>query len=145
MAKSPTVKTDNTLAPVDKLNGVHPALVRKVQAVIDGMTAIGYPMKVVQGVRTADYQHALWEQGRSRPGSIVTNADGYTNKSNHQTKDDGFGHAVDCAFVVNGQIAFDDHLPWKAYGELGKALGLTWGGDFKSLYDGGHLELKLSV
>lgn len=142
MAKTPPVKAE---AAVDKLSGVHPALVRKVQAVLTAMASIGYPMKVVQGVRTADYQHSLWEQGRTRPGAIVTNCDGYTTKSNHQVKDDGFGHAVDCAFVVNGVVSFDDHLPWKAYGELGKALGLTWGGDFKSIADYGHLELKTSV
>lgn len=125
----------------DKLQGLHPSLISKANQVISAMTALGFPMVVVQGVRTTEQQQALFAQGRTVPGHIVTNCDGVKIKSNHQLKADGFGHAVDVAFKVLGQVSFDIKLPWKAYGECGKAIGLVWGGDFSTIKDLDHLEL----
>jgi peptidoglycan L-alanyl-D-glutamate endopeptidase CwlK len=146
MSKTTTAPTPATPQWMSKFEGVHPALVRKVLAVREGMRAIGFDIVPVQGLRSAEYQAALYAQGRTAPGKIVTNCDGTRTKSNHQAKADGLGHAVDVAFVdQNGLPSFDDHWPWKAYGELGKALGLVWGGDFSTLYDAAHLELKAAV
>jgi hypothetical protein len=50
---------------------------------------------VTGGVRTAAGQKALYAQGRTAPGSIVTNADGVKNKSSRQVKSDSYGYAVD--------------------------------------------------
>lgn len=93
-------------------------------------------------VRTAAEQFSLYQIGRTKPGRIVTNADGYHIKSNHQIKDDGFGHAVDCHFVIDGKAVWE--VPdtwWKAYGSLAQAVGLTWGGNWKSFPDRPHVEL----
>lgn len=124
-----------------KLAGVHPGLIDKVSRVIDAMTVLGFPMGVTDGVRTIERQQELYAQGRTKPGPIVTNADGVTKKSNHQVHSDALGHAVDCAFLVDGQFSWDSRLPWKAYGEVAKAVGLTWGGDWQSLHDLPHVEL----
>lgn len=127
---------------MDKLAGVHPELVTKVRHLLDAMTALGFPMVVTAGVRSAADQRELYEQGRSTPGAIVTNADGERKKSNHQAHADGFGHAVDCAFVdERGQPTWDDRKPWTAYGACAKALGLAWGGDWQALKDRPHIEL----
>ena len=93
-------------------------------------------------------QQRLYAQGRTTQGKKVTNCDGISKKSRHQLAKDGYGHAVDCAFVVIGPvgktvISWDESHPWKLYGEMGKALGLVWGGDWKSLIDRPHLELPL--
>lgn len=104
------------------------------------MEALGFPMIMVQGVRTREQQQALYAKGRTTPGPIVTNADGVTHLSNHQVKEDGFGHAIDCAFLIDTKPSWDIHLPWHAYGACGKALGLKWGGDWQSLHDLPHLE-----
>lgn len=124
-----------------KLAGVHPYLVERVGRVLSAMDALGHPMMVCDGVRTADQQRALYAQGRSKPGNIVTKADGVTTKSNHQPHADGLGHAVDCAFVVNGQPSWDVSKPWKAYGACAESVGLSWGGDWASLHDLPHVEL----
>jgi hypothetical protein len=103
-------------------------LLRKLGRVWAAMAALGFPMMPTDGVRTAEAQAALYAQGRTKPGHIVTNCDGVTTKSNHQVKDDGVGHAVDCAFLdANGQPSWEDHFPWSAYGEAAKAVGLIWG------------------
>ena len=131
-------------------DGLLPALLDKVNLVLAAMTALRLPMKVCQGVRTAEYEHALWLLGRDAQGhvtdakAIVTNCDGYCVKSNHQQKEDGFGHAVDCCFVGADPFLKADSLAvlkWRAYGAAGKAVGLRWGGDFTSPIDDDHLEL----
>jgi peptidoglycan L-alanyl-D-glutamate endopeptidase CwlK len=123
------------------LEKLHPSLKAKADTVIAAMKLLGYEMVIVQGVRTTEEQQALYAQGRTAPGHVVTNADGVNKKSNHQVKADGFGHAVDCAFKVDGKISWDEKLPWRCYGECAKALGLVWGGDWKAITDKPHIEL----
>lgn len=122
-----------------KLVGVHPALVEKVLKILRAMEALGFPMMVTAGVRSAEEQTRLYAKGRTAPGPVVTYLDGVKKKSNHQAKEDGFGHAVDCVFVVDGRPSWDLKLPWHAYGAAAKALGLKWGGDWK-MRDFPHIE-----
>src|SRR6476660_3761145 len=132
----------STESAMNKLEGVHPELIDKVHRILMAMSSLGHPMVVTDGVRTAEEQHALYEQGRTKPGKIVTNADGYAKKSNHQPHEDGLGHAVDCAFVdEHGRPTWDDSKPWAAYGACAKALGLAYGGDWAALKDRPHIEL----
>lgn len=126
---------------MNKLDGVHPVLTDKVTRILSALAELGVPMLVTDGVRTEAQQRALFAQGRTKPGRIVTNADGVKVKSNHQAKSDGYGHAVDCCFLVNGKPSWDAKLPWRLYGEAAKALGLKWGGDWKSFKDLPHVEL----
>lgn len=125
-----------------KLAGVHPVLARRVGSILEAMTVLGFPMIVTDGVRTTAQQQALYAKGRTAPGKKVTNVDGVTKKSNHQPKDDGYGHAVDCCFLdERGKPSWDDAHPWRLYGEMAVALGLTWGGNWKTLVDKPHIEL----
>lgn len=137
----------------DKLDGIHPELAAKVRKILQAMNALGFPMKVVQGVRTDQEQAALYAQGRTAPGKIVTNCDGYVKRSNHQPKSDGhgpsYGYAVDCAFVDDPATpkdeTWDEHMPWQAYGAMAEALGLTWGGRWQSVVDKPHIELPVTT
>lgn len=124
----------------DRLAGVHPHLIVEVTKILQAMTILGFPMTVVAGVRTAEEQQKIYAQGRTKPGKIVTFADGIIKKSPHQVHDDGFGYAADLVFLVNGLPSWDDHLPWALYGAMAKALGLRWGGDFPTLLDRPHVE-----
>ena len=100
-------------------------------------------MFVVQGVRTTAEQKALYAQGRTAPGAIVTYCDGVVHPSNHQPRADGLGHAVDCAFLGAGP--FGDQQPWELYGEAVEAEGLIWGGRFHGLVDRPHAELAVTA
>jgi len=122
-----------------RLVGVHPDLVTAISAIFDEMDAEQAPMFVVAGLRTAAQQAVLYAQGRSTPGQIVTYKDGITHPSNHQAHADGFGHAVDCAFI--GPQPFDPRHPWEKYGEAVEAHGLLWGARFIGLDDRPHAEL----
>lgn len=129
---------DDLITPI--LKGLHPSLLAKVTIILERMGAAGHPMKVIQGVRTADQQHLLYMQGRpgGTPGKVVTNCDGEIKKSRHQLAEDGLGHAVDICF--QGNDPFGIKQPWKLYGETVKSCGLVWGGDFH-LVDLDHAEL----
>ena len=122
-----------------KLDGVHPVLVEKVKRILHASAELGHPMIVTDGVRTLAQQQALYAKGRTAPGKIVTKADGVRAKSNHQVKGDGFGHAVDCCFLVDGKATWEG--PWDLYGAMARSLGLTWGGDWKRFVDRPHIEL----
>jgi peptidoglycan L-alanyl-D-glutamate endopeptidase CwlK len=106
---------------------------------------------ITEGVRTQARQQSLYAQGRTAAGPKVTNADGVRNKSNHQAKADGYGHAVDLYPFVDGVVRVAEpyvdgklkeiagHIKAVA-ARLGVAI--TWGGDWKNPYDPPHFELK---
>lgn len=132
------VPSNLSLRDRERLAGVHPKLIDSLDAIFGELRAADHPMFVVQGVRTAAQQQALYAQGRTTPGKIVTYKDGVIHKSNHQPHADGLGHAVDCAF--SGPMPFAETHPWERYGKLVEAHGLKWGGRW-GMKDLPHVEL----
>jgi len=134
-----------------KRAGLHPVLLRRIDRVRAAMSALGYPMEITDGLRTEAQQRALWDVGRNKPpiGQIVTNCDGVDKKSNHQAQADGYGHAVDLAFVDPHdpqKLTWDEEMPWQAYGECCRAAGLRWGIKLNaSTIDRPHAELPKQV
>lgn len=125
-----------------KLEGLHPNLQNFFMELIK---ISPYDFSITQGIRTAEEQNKLYQQGRTTPGKIVTNCDGYKLKSNHQTKSDGFGHAGDIAVLVNNKITWEE----KYYKEVAisarilmQKYNIEWGGDWKSFKDLPHFEYK---
>jgi peptidoglycan L-alanyl-D-glutamate endopeptidase CwlK len=124
----------------NKLTGVHPDLVACAER------ALSYGVmdfSVAQGVRTEAQQAALYQQGRSTPGKIVT----WTMKSNHLLQSDGYGHALDLVPFINGKQDWDNHdnfvllatLMFRAAMELGFRIG--WGGHWTTNKDLPHFEV----
>lgn len=125
---------------VDPLVGAHPLLVEAAPLILAEMAALQHPMMVLEGRRSALRQQQLYAQGRTKPGARVTNCDGIKDKSNHQVKDDGFHHALDFVFLVNGRISWEG--PWDLFGAAAKRAGLSWGGDWpKPKTDCPHVEV----
>lgn len=130
-----------------RMEGVHPKLRKLMELSIKDSP---YDFMIVQGVRTAAYQNELYQQGRTKPGKKVTNCDGYKNKSNHQAKQDGYGHAIDFAIYdpsIAGKIDWDNEKKYKAVAEHIKAIAkenninVQWGGDWEKFKDYPHIEL----
>lgn len=117
----------------ERLAKVKPELAEKVLKLLEAAEAEGHLLIVTQGFRSIEEQNRLYAQGRTAPGKIVTNAKG--GQSNHN-----FGKAVDFAFVVNGEISWDEKL-YKKIGVWAREVGLKWGGDWKSIKDKPHVEL----
>lgn len=122
------------------LNKLYPPfreIVEKIQADLDAYAKvhmIGCKWIVTEGFRTAKRQNDLFQQGRTKPGNIVTQKDGYKRISNHQTS-----LAVDFAPQYGSRI--DWNTPhWKYLGHLARKYGMTWGGDWKGFVDAPHIE-----
>ena len=102
-----------------------------------------YDFSISQGVRTVEEQNKLYQQGRTTPGKIITNCDGYKIKSKHQVKSDGFGHAGDIAILVDGKVTWEEKY-YKEVARVGRVLmqkyNIEWGGDWKKFKDLLHFE-----
>lgn len=114
---------------------LHPELLQIVQQFEARCKAAGLNVLVTETFRTKSEQDALYAQGRTAPGNIVTNAK--YPKSPHC-----WGVAFDFCRNVRGREYDDSDGFFKKCGEIGKSLGLAWGGDFRSFVDKPHLELK---
>jgi peptidoglycan L-alanyl-D-glutamate endopeptidase CwlK len=92
----------------------------------------GMIIKVVSGLRTMEEQDALYAQGRTKPGPIITTARG--GYSVHNT-----GLAFDIGLFRDDKYVAEDPA-YDAVGQLGKSLGLVWGGDVPAIKDFPHFE-----
>lgn len=111
----------------DRLQGVHPDLVKVVEHAIE-ITTVDFA--VHEGLRTPERQKVLKEAGASQ-----------TLNSRHIT-----GHAVDLVAWVDGEVRWD----WPLYSQIAKAMKaaaaelnipIEWGGDWSRFKDGPHWQL----
>lgn len=119
-----------------KPKGLQPLVKRSADAVVNEMKRLGYDVMVFQGYRSIEEQNALYAQGRTAPGSVITNAKGGDSLHN-------YGVAVDIVFVVNGRPSWSESHPWSTLGKVGKKQGFEWGGDWTGFVDRPHLEMTL--
>lgn len=120
---------------LDKLRGVHPDLVRVVLRCADDWKDKDTAFIVTCGTRTVAEQKVLVAKGASK-----------TMRSRHIPAANGYGHAVDLAAVLKGQLRWD----WPLYTVIAKAMKaaakaekvpLEWGGDWATFKDGPHFQL----
>lgn len=104
------------------------------RALVQKAAAAGIGLKIISGLRTYAEQEALYAQGRTAPGPKVTNARG--GYSNHN-----FGIAFDVG-VFEGNRYLPESPKYKAAGVLGMDLGLEWGGNWKTIVDEPHFQLR---
>ena len=114
-----------------------PAAQAKAREFMAACLAAGISLKIIGGTRTYEEQNALYEQGRTKSGPIVTNARGGYSWHN-------FGIAWDIGIFQSGRYLDESPLYAKA-GAIGKSLGLEWGGDWKSIQDEPHFQIKLGL
>ncbi len=121
------------------LSKVCPELADKIRAASDALNAEGTFILVVSGMRTAEEQNALYAQGRTTTGKIVTNAK--AGQSMHN-----YGLAADIVPYTtgnSGQINWNAATPqFQHMVAAMKAQGLAWGGDWRgALGDFDHFQL----
>jgi peptidoglycan LD-endopeptidase CwlK len=118
---------------------VNPVLANLVRAAATSLEAQGTYLLVVSGLRTAAEQNALYAQGRTTPGHIVTNAK--AGQSMHN-----YGLAVDVVPYLSGQTGTLNWQPatpqYQAMVAALKGQGLAWGGDWIHFKDEDHFQLS---
>ncbi len=114
----------------------HPRLQEKAEKLITECAKQGLIVKLGECFRSAAEQDALYAQGRTKPGNIVTNARGSSYSSMHQ-----WGIAFD-VIRNDGKGAYNNSDNWfQKVGKIGRSLGLEWGGDWTSPVDMPHFQL----
>lgn len=123
---------------IERLIGIDEALIECLNRISARCEAeLKRNVIVVFGYRSPDQQQALYDQGRTKPGSIVTNAK--PGQSAHE-----FHAAIDCWVLSEDEKTIDwsnKEFPGIIREEVGKSPGLTWGGNFKNFKDNPHIEL----
>lgn len=114
----------------------HPKLQLLAAKMIEECEKQGLKIKIGETFRTAAEQEELYAQGRTKPGSIVTNAKGSSYSSQHQ-----WGIAFDF-YRNDGKGAYNEEGQFFIkVGKAAKAVGLGWGGDWTSIVDKPHVYL----
>lgn len=94
----------------------------------------GIDLLVTSTYRDAESQDALYAQGRTTKGFIVTNAKGGESYHNYRC-------AVDVVPLINGKPDWDTaHPVWESVAILGKQSGLEWAGDWKTFKEMAHFQ-----
>lgn len=102
-----------------------------VETLLSLCKAQGMQILVTQTKRDNEYQAYLYAQGRTRPGSIITNS--------KTTTFHGAGLAIDFCENVKGR-EYADAAFFQNVSIIAKAMGFSWGGDWKSFPDFPHLQ-----
>jgi peptidoglycan LD-endopeptidase CwlK len=123
-----------------RLEDLHPAIQAKAAEHIKACEWAGIQLLIYCTYRSAAEQKSLYAQGRTKPGAKVT----WTLKSKHSNTMDGkpASLAYDCVPILKGKAVWSDQELYAKVGNIGKKIGLTWGGDWK-VRDSTHFEIAL--
>ena len=103
------------------------------------MAAKGVTVEVISGLRSWAAQAALYAQGRTKPGPIVTKARPGSSWHN-------YGLAIDLGLFKNG-VYLDEKKPAEAdklYAEIGRIAevhGIEWAGNWKNFTETPHFQV----
>lgn len=100
---------------------------------LDQCAEAGLDVLITNTVRDREYQEYLYAQGRTRPGSIVTNGRVPTFHA------DTAGLAFDFCKNVKGH-EYDDNAFFHKAAAIARGMGFSWGGDWKSFPDMPHIQ-----
>lgn len=131
-----------------KLVGLNPVVAAATSVLIERCYSKGVPILITQGLRSIDYQNGLYAQGRSKPGSIVTNAKGGFSFHN-------FGLAVDFVILnpdgktvswdVKRDLDKDGQKDWWEVVEIAEAIGFEAGARWTKFLDMPHFQMTFGL
>ena len=115
------------------LDDLVPPAKQRAEAFIAAAKAKGIDLLVTSTYRDNESQNALYAQGRTTPGNVVTKAKAGQSWHNWRC-------ALDVVPLVNGKAIWDDQAMWKQVGEIGKSCGLEWAGDWVTFKEFPHFQ-----
>ncbi|WP_164108259.1 MULTISPECIES: M15 family metallopeptidase [Sphingobacterium] len=128
-----------SLERIDKLHPIIRNEVKELYLTINFALPKGVRLRISQGLRSISEQDALYAQGRTTKGKIVTNAKGGSSWHN-------YGLAFDFVLLydkdLNGTFetaSWDENKYWMQVVNEFKKHGYAWGGDWR-FKDSPHFE-----
>ena len=125
------------------ISALHPKLQILCLKHIALCKAIDVDLLVYCTYRSGFEQDQLFAMGRTMPGNKVTNCKGGQSPHNHMENGKPASLAYDCVPTTNGKAQWDNTILYEKVAEIGKKIGLTWGGNFRSIHDTPHFEIPL--
>lgn len=129
---------------VPPVTQLHPVVAQKKAELVAQAKEKGISVVITDGFRSLDEQNALYQQGRSNSGSVVTHAKGGYSYHN-------YGLAIDFALrTKTGNVIWDLEFDGNRNGEsdwmevvaIAKQRGFSWGGDWEGNFkDYPHLQM----
>lgn len=116
-----------------KLEDLNPYVAKLAKQFIAAAKKEGIDVLVTSTYRDAESQNAIYAQGRTTPGKIVTNAKAGQSWHNYRL-------AFDVVPIVNGKAMWNDLRTFKRLGQIGKSVGLEWAGDWVSFKEYPHFQ-----
>jgi peptidoglycan L-alanyl-D-glutamate endopeptidase CwlK len=116
-----------------KLEDLHPKVKTLCEQFIASCAKHNIDVLITSTYRDAESQNALYAQGRTTAGKIVTNAKG--GQSFHNWK-----VAFDFVPIVNGKAQWMDADLFNKCGEIGESVGLEWAGRWKKFKEMAHFQ-----
>jgi peptidoglycan L-alanyl-D-glutamate endopeptidase CwlK len=116
------------------LDDLLPAVKVRVEKFLNSAKDAGIDLLVTSTYRDNESQNALYAQGRTKQGRIVTNAKGGQSFHNYRC-------AVDVVPLLNGKPVWDaENDIWQKVGDLGIAAGLEWAGNWTKFREMPHFQ-----
>jgi peptidoglycan L-alanyl-D-glutamate endopeptidase CwlK len=116
-----------------KLEDLHPKVKLLCERFVASCSKQNIDVLITSTYRDGESQNALYAQGRTAPGKIVTKAK--AGQSFHNWK---------CAFdfvpIVNGKAQWNDTALFTKCGEIAEAVGLEWAGRWKTFKELAHCQ-----
>jgi peptidoglycan LD-endopeptidase CwlK len=116
-----------------KIDDLHPKVAAMCRKFVANCKKEGIEVLITSTYRDHASQNALFAQGRTKPGRIVTNARGGQSWHNWRV-------AFDFVPIVNGKAQWNDLRTFKRCGAIAKAIGLEWAGDWKTFREYAHCQ-----
>lgn len=100
-----------------KIEDLNPVVAAKCKAFIAACKKAGIDVLITSTYRDVESQNAIYAQGRTKAGRIVTNAKGGQSFHNYRL-------AFDFVPIVKGKAQWNDMRTFKRCREIGESLGL---------------------
>lgn len=128
--------------PSRSLDHLHPDFAPLVRGFLDECKMRGLDVLVTCTWRSDKEQDALYQQGRTTAGKIVTNAKAGQSKHNFMIDGLPASKAIDIVPLENGKPQWDSSDPiWEVVGELGEAHGMEWSGRWTKFREYPHFQM----
>lgn len=118
------------------IKDLHPLVAQKAQQFLDMCKAQGLNVIITSTYRSSEEQNALYAQGRTKPGAVVTNAKGGDSYHNWKV-------ALDFAPVVNGVVPWNNKALFLRIADIGVKCGFESGAYWTTFLDLPHLQMTL--
>lgn len=115
------------------LDELHPRVRSMCEKFLTACQSAGIDILITSTYRDSECQDALYAQGRTAPGHVVTNAKGGQSYHNWRV-------AFDFVPLVNGKAQWNSEPLFEKCGAIAESVGLEWAGRWTTFKELAHCQ-----